>query len=52
MTTPENANDGCVGVESELAGSAAGCQGCPNQSLCASGEARKPDPGASADLAL
>ena len=25
---------------------AAGCQGCPNQTLCASGEAKKEDPGA------
>merc|ERR1719203_1981863 len=28
----------------ESAGKAAGCAGCPNQTLCASGEARKPDP--------
>jgi Mrp family chromosome partitioning ATPase len=28
----------------EQAGKAEGCAGCPNQKLCASGEARKPDP--------
>ncbi|GAB9463539.1 hypothetical protein Gpo141_00000994 [Globisporangium polare] len=44
---PENANDGCVGLESELAGKASGCAGCPNQQLCASGEAKKPDPAVS-----
>lgn len=41
---PSNANTGCVGPESEQAGKASSCEGCPNQSLCASGEARKPDP--------
>ncbi|KAJ0412081.1 hypothetical protein ATCC90586_004001 [Pythium insidiosum] len=45
--TPTNANEGCVGVHSELAGTASGCAGCPNQKLCASGEARKPDPAVS-----
>jgi len=41
---PENANQGCVGVQSEAAGKAEGCNGCPNQGLCASGEAKKEDP--------
>lgn len=43
---PDNANDDCVGIESEQAGSAPGCAGCPNQSLCQSGEAKKVDPAA------
>ncbi|TMW55417.1 hypothetical protein Poli38472_013308 [Pythium oligandrum] len=46
-SVPKDANDGCVGVESDLAGKADGCAGCPNQQLCASGEARKPDPAVS-----
>ena len=36
---------GCIGPESEQAGKASGCAGCPNQKICASGEARQPDPG-------
>jgi len=39
-----DAPDSCVGVQSEAAGTAAGCSGCPNQAACASGEAKKPDP--------
>ena len=27
---PSNANEGCVGTESEMAGKAEGCAGCPN----------------------
>ncbi len=41
---PDNANSGCVGVQSEQAGKATGCAGCPNQGACASGEAAKVDP--------
>ncbi|CAD7940455.1 unnamed protein product [Amoebophrya sp. A25] len=41
---PDNANADCVGVDSEQAGKAAGCAGCPNQGACASGEAKKVDP--------
>lgn len=41
---PDNAPESCVGVSSEQAGKAASCAGCPNQKLCASGEAKKPDP--------
>ena len=41
---PSNANEGCVGPESEQAGKASACEGCPNQKKCASGEAAKPDP--------
>mmetsp|Transcript_34554 Transcript_34554/g.78957 ORF Transcript_34554/g.78957 Transcript_34554/m.78957 type:complete len:389 (-) Transcript_34554:36-1202(-) len=44
---PENANEDCVGINSEKAGKAAGCAGCPNQSMCASGEAKKKDPAVS-----
>lgn len=41
---PDNAPESCPGVSSESAGKAASCSGCPNQKLCASGEAKKPDP--------
>jgi Mrp family chromosome partitioning ATPase len=40
MSTPENANEGCVGPESEQAGKASACDGCPNQAACASGATR------------
>ncbi len=29
-TIPDNANQGCVGPQSEMAGKADGCAGCPN----------------------
>lgn len=35
---PTNANEGCVGTKSKDAGRSKACSGCPNQSLCASGE--------------
>jgi hypothetical protein len=41
---PENAPEHCPGVKSEDAGKADACAGCPNQNICASGEARKEDP--------
>lgn len=41
---PGDALEGCVGVSSEAAGKASSCAGCPNQSACASGEAKKADP--------
>ena len=41
---PQGANEGCPGVEAEGAGKAASCEGCPNQSACASGAAREVDP--------
>ncbi|KAF8820080.1 putative cytosolic fe-s cluster assembling factor nbp35, partial [Cardiosporidium cionae] len=41
---PENAPESCPGVYSEQAGFSESCDGCPNQRLCASGDARKPDP--------
>ncbi|KAJ1958891.1 cytosolic Fe-S cluster assembly factor nbp35 [Dipsacomyces acuminosporus] len=40
---PENANEHCPGPESENAGKASGCEGCPNQQICAS-QASGPDP--------
>lgn len=43
-TVPENANEGCPGVESDAAGKSSACAGCPNQNVCASGEASKEDP--------
>jgi hypothetical protein len=30
---PEDANEGCVGPQSEEAGKTSGCAGCPNQGL-------------------
>uniref|UniRef100_A0A6P7G6D2 Cytosolic Fe-S cluster assembly factor NUBP1 homolog n=1 Tax=Diabrotica virgifera virgifera TaxID=50390 RepID=A0A6P7G6D2_DIAVI len=35
----------CPGVESENAGRASACAGCPNQNICASSDPKKPDPG-------
>ncbi|KAE9032820.1 Cytosolic Fe-S cluster assembly factor [Phytophthora rubi] len=46
-SAPANANEQCVGPQSEQAGKVDGCAGCPNQSLCASGAARAPDPAVS-----
>lgn len=43
-SNPDNANDDCVGPASEDAGKASACAGCPNQTACASGEAKKEDP--------
>lgn len=34
----------CPGTESELAGKADSCDGCPNQAVCASSKPRGPDP--------
>ncbi|CAI5703583.1 hypothetical protein KXD40_008796 [Peronospora effusa] len=46
MTTniPTNANESCVGPQSDEAGQATGCAGCPNQSVCSSGAGRVFDP--------
>jgi len=41
---PDDAPEDCPGVDSNAAGKASTCAGCPNQKLCASGEAKKPDP--------
>jgi Mrp family chromosome partitioning ATPase len=44
-SNPTNANEGCVGPSSKDAGKASACDGCPNQSACASGAgAGAPDP--------
>ena len=40
---PENAPEHCPGTESEDAGKASACQGCPNQAVCAS-TPKGPDP--------
>ncbi|XP_072155658.1 cytosolic Fe-S cluster assembly factor nubp1 isoform X1 [Bemisia tabaci] len=42
-TKPEDAPEHCPGVESDSAGKGSACQGCPNQSICASGVALGPD---------
>ena len=47
---PENANEHCPGTQDPRAGKEDACQGCPNQQICASGEANKPDP-AKAEIA-
>lgn len=39
---PADANEHCPGPESDQAGKQSGCEGCPNQQTCASGEV-KPD---------
>jgi Mrp family chromosome partitioning ATPase len=39
-----DANEHCPGVQSDNAGKSDACDGCPNQQICASGEARKEDP--------
>ncbi|KAG8558379.1 hypothetical protein GDO81_016966 [Engystomops pustulosus] len=41
---PENAPQHCPGTGSSDAGKGSACQGCPNQSVCASGAAAGPDP--------
>mmetsp|Transcript_24644 Transcript_24644/g.21872 ORF Transcript_24644/g.21872 Transcript_24644/m.21872 type:complete len:263 (+) Transcript_24644:29-817(+) len=41
---PEDANEHCPGVSSNNAGKDSACAGCPNQNVCASGEATKEDP--------
>ncbi|CAG0893876.1 unnamed protein product [Darwinula stevensoni] len=44
MDVPSNAPEHCPGTQSESAGKVSACQGCPNQSVCASGQAQHPDP--------
>ncbi|KAG0314389.1 cytosolic Fe-S cluster assembly factor nbp35 [Dissophora globulifera] len=41
--TPENAPEHCPGTESEQAGMASACDGCPNQNICATAP-KGPDP--------
>ncbi|KAK3144434.1 hypothetical protein QOZ80_4AG0312980 [Eleusine coracana subsp. coracana] len=40
---PENANEHCPGTQSETAGKAEACAGCPNQQICATAP-KGPDP--------
>ena len=47
MSTPQDANEGCVGPSAATAGKESSCAGCPNQTACASGAAKGPDPSAS-----
>ena len=35
----------CPGTQSEEAGKASACEGCPNQTVCAAGLPKGPDPG-------
>lgn len=35
----------CPGTQSEDAGKASACAGCPNQQVCSTGAAKGPDPG-------
>ena len=42
-SVPENAPDHCPGTESDQAGKSSACQGCPNQSVCAT-TPKGPDP--------
>lgn len=41
--TPANANSECVGPDAETAGKNSACEGCPNQSACASGAFNSPE---------
>jgi Mrp family chromosome partitioning ATPase len=41
---PSDAPHACPGTSSTLAGQTSACAGCPNQSICASGETRRIDP--------
>jgi Mrp family chromosome partitioning ATPase len=43
-THPIDAPANCPGTDSEKAGKAEACEGCPNQSLCASGKGTQLDP--------
>lgn len=40
---PSNANDGCVGPSSAEAGKSSGCDGCPNQKSCSTGQFSSPE---------
>jgi Mrp family chromosome partitioning ATPase len=41
---PQDANETCVGPQSEQAGKASSCEGCPNQANCATGKSKEEDP--------
>jgi len=40
----ESVPEHCPGTESEQAGKASACEGCPNQKICASSTPAPPDP--------
>ncbi|KAK0158731.1 hypothetical protein PV328_009703 [Microctonus aethiopoides] len=42
---PTEAPEHCPGTQSDSAGKASACAGCPNQNVCASGATKQPDPG-------
>ncbi|XP_014207228.1 cytosolic Fe-S cluster assembly factor NUBP1 homolog [Copidosoma floridanum] len=42
---PQDAPEHCPGTQSDTAGKASACAGCPNQSICSSGATKLPDPG-------
>lgn len=44
MDKPDNANAECPGTNSEQAGKGSGCEGCPNQSQCATAKKDVVDP--------
>ncbi|XP_053607076.1 cytosolic Fe-S cluster assembly factor Nubp1 homolog [Plodia interpunctella] len=44
MNVPDNAPQHCPGTQSDDAGKASACAGCPNQNICASGAPSLPDP--------
>ena len=41
---PSNAPEACPGTQSSEAGKSGPCEGCPNQTLCSSGQAKELDP--------
>jgi Mrp family chromosome partitioning ATPase len=41
---PDNANEGCPGLNTENSGKSSACAGCPNQSICSSGQKIEEDP--------
>ncbi|XP_042865042.1 cytosolic Fe-S cluster assembly factor nubp1-like isoform X1 [Penaeus japonicus] len=43
-SVPQDAPEHCPGTNSEDAGKASACAGCPNQQVCASGATKAPDP--------
>ena len=43
-TIPKDANEECPGVQADNAGKSEACEGCPNQTACASGKAKEEDP--------
>ena len=40
----------CPGTQSEQAGKASACEGCPNQTICVAGLPKGPDPGANTSI--